>query len=87
MHYEKDQFALFTHSKQTEGKQMRGLKTEVYDCPEHQKVVLWENKSTVHIHVIYLQIKLRHDIVQAIACLKGYKVQKQNFLISQAVYS
>ena len=52
------------------------LKAEVYDHPEHQKVVLWENKSTIHIHVIYLEKKLGHDIVQAIACLKGYKASE-----------
>lgn len=78
MHYENDQFALFTHSKQSERKQMGGrecfydLKTEVYDCPEHQNFAMWESKSTIHTHFIYLEVKLRHDIAQGTACLKQY---------------
>lgn len=48
------------------------LKTEVYDCPEHQNFAMWESKSTIHTHFIYLEVKLRHDIAQGTACLKQY---------------
>lgn len=61
------------------GKSFYDLKREVCDCPEHQKIVLWENKSAIHIHVIKLEMKLGHDIMQAIACLQAYKASETNY--------
>lgn len=53
------------------------LKTEVYDCPGHQEVVLWENESSGRIHVTSSEIKWRCDTVQAIACFNCYKASEK----------
>lgn len=58
-----------------------GWKTEVYDCPGHQKVVMWGNESATHLYVPSSEIKWGCGIVQAIACFSWYKASEKNPLL------
>lgn len=56
------------------------LKTEVYDCPGHQKFVIWENESAAHLYVTSSEIKWGCDTVQGIACPSWYKASETKLL-------